>query len=72
MVVKVTEQNIKLDKFLKRSGLVESGGQAKAFIQSGYVMVNGEIETRRGRKLIEGDRVTFNGETFPVTIPDKI
>lgn len=70
--MKVTEPNIKLDQFLKLSGLVESGGQAKVLIQSGYVMVNGDIETRRGRKLIEGDRVTFNGETFPVIFPDKI
>lgn len=70
--MKVTEPNIKLDQFLKLSGLVESGGQAKVLIQSGYVMVNGDIETRRGRKLIEGDSVTFNGETFPVIFPDKI
>ena len=41
-----------LDQFLKFVGVVGSGGQAKLAIQDGYVMVNGELETRRGRKLI--------------------
>lgn len=66
--MKINPKNIKLDQFLKLSGLVESGGQAKTFIQSGYVVVNGETETRRGRKLKEGDRITFNGETIQVAL----
>ena len=66
--MKSEEPKIKLDQFLKHSGLVSTGGQAKIFIQSGYVTVNGEIETRRGRKLVEGDRVTFNGQTLEVTL----
>ncbi|MGC9528436.1 MAG: RNA-binding S4 domain-containing protein [Limnospira sp.] len=61
-------QKIKLDQFLKYSGLVATGGQAKVFIQSGHVAVNGEIETRRGRKLVAGDRVTFDGQTVEVVI----
>ena len=44
-----------LDQFLKIVGVVGSGGQAKLAIQDGYVMVNGELETRRGRKLVPGD-----------------
>lgn len=44
-----------LDQFLKFVGVVGSGGQAKLAIQDGYVMVNGELETRRGRKLVPGD-----------------
>ncbi len=50
---------MKLDQFLKWQNLVSSGGEAKFFIKSGSVKVNGEIETRRGRKLERGDKVMF-------------
>ena len=50
---------MKLDQFLKWQNLVSSGGEAKVFIKSGTVKVNGEIETRRGRKLNKGDKVMF-------------
>ena len=50
---------MKLDQFLKWQNLVSSGGEAKNFIQSGSVKVNGETETRRGRKLSKGDKVIF-------------
>ena len=50
---------MKLDQFLKWKNLVNSGGEAKIFIKSGSVKVNGEIETRRGRKLNSGDKVMF-------------
>lgn len=58
--------SIKLDQFLKLKGLVVTGGQAKLLIQAGEVRVNGQIETRRGRKLVKGDRVATMGETFVV------
>ena len=57
---------IKLDQFLKLTGAVGTGGQAKALIQGGEVRVNGEVETRRGRKLKPGDVVEFEGESFEV------
>ena len=50
---------MKLDQFLKWKNLASSGGEAKIFIKSGSVMVNGVIETRRGRKLNQGDKVIF-------------
>ena len=50
---------MKLDQFLKWKNLVSSGGEAKIFIKSGSVKVNGVIETRRGRKLNKGDKVIF-------------
>ena len=50
---------MKLDQFLKWKNLVSSGGEAKIFIKSGSVKVNGVIETRRGRKLNKGDKVMF-------------
>ncbi len=52
-------ETVKLDQFLKWNNLVSSGGEAKMFIKSGSVKVNGVIETRRGRKLIKGDKVIF-------------
>lgn len=57
---------IKLDQFLKVVGIVQSGGQAKLLIQAGEVKVNGTVETRRGRKLVLGDRVATMGNTFNV------
>ena len=50
---------MKLDQFLKWKNLVSSGGEAKILIKSGHVKVNDVIETRRGRKLIRGDKVLF-------------
>ena len=50
---------MKLDQFLKWHNLVSSGGEAKNFIKSGSVKVNGEVETKRGRKLYKGDKVIF-------------
>ena len=65
----MTEENyIKLDSFMKWRNLVETGGQAKMIIQGGEVKVNGKIETRRGRKLVNGDKVTYQGKTLTVEI----
>ena len=50
---------MKLDQFLKWKNLVSSGGEAKIYIKSGEVKVNGKIELRRGRKLTSGDKVLF-------------
>lgn len=62
---------IRLDQFLKRSGAVGSGGQAKVLIQGGAVRVNGDVETRRGRKLNPGDVVEFAGATLTVEFDDS-
>ncbi|MGB3404056.1 MAG: RNA-binding S4 domain-containing protein [Microcoleaceae cyanobacterium] len=59
---------IKLDQFLKYVGCVQTGGQAKILIKYGDVEVNGTVETRRGRKLVAGDRVTVNQENFVVEL----
>ncbi len=59
---------ITLDQFLKITGLVGTGGQAKIAIQEGYVTVNGELETRRRRKLAIGDVIVIdNQHRFVVT-----
>jgi len=59
-------ETIKLDQFLKFMGEVSTGGQAKILIKYGDVEVNGEVETRRGRKLVTGDQVLVNGKTLTV------
>ena len=57
---------ITLGQFLKVCGLVGTGGEAKYLIVSGEVTVGGEVETRRGRHLAEGDQVGVHGETVTV------
>jgi ribosome-associated protein len=63
------EATIRLDQLLKLRGAAESGGQAKAMVQGGMVKVNGEVETRRGRKLRVGDTVEARGQTMVVEAP---
>ena len=60
------ELAITLGQALKASDLVGSGGEAKVLIQAGEVLVNGEVETRRGRQLHGGDVVGFNGEEIVI------
>jgi ribosome-associated protein len=57
---------LRLDHFLKLIDQAETGGQAKLMIQSGAVQVNGEVETRRRRKLAAGDVVEVGGQRFVV------
>lgn len=62
--VKIRDEYITLGQFLKFAGCVSSGIDAKLVIKDGLVLVNGEIETRRGKKLRTNDRVEFNGDIF--------
>ena len=57
---------IKLGQALKLAGLVESGVDAKYTIQDGLVKVNGQVEMQRGKKLVPGDVVSFDGKEFKV------
>lgn len=57
---------IKLGQLLKAVGAVESGVEAKDAIQEGNAFVNGETETRRGRKLYAGDTVSFDGREIKI------
>jgi ribosome-associated protein len=59
--IKLRDEFIKLGQALKAANLVESGLDAKIVIGDGLVSVNGEIDTRRGRKLVDGDIVEFDG-----------
>jgi len=64
--MKIDTEFIKLDSFLKAVDAVCSGGEAKIIISEGMVLVNGEVELRRGRKLRPGDRVDLGGKIFSV------
>lgn len=60
------DEFIKLGQVLKATGLVDSGVVAKEVIQNGEVKVNGEVDTRRGRKLYDGDIVEFENQTVKI------
>lgn len=63
----IRDDFIKLGQLLKLANLVESGAMAKEVIEDGLVKYNGEVETRRGKKVYPGDIVEFNGESVTVT-----
>ena len=65
-IIYLREEYIKLGQALKAAALVESGVEAKEVIQEGLVSVNGEVDTRRGRKLYAGDIVSFDGEEIKI------
>lgn len=66
--VVVREEPIELCQFIKFAGLTESGGDAKQAIANGEVLVNGARETRKRKKLVAGDQVTFAGQTIVVAL----
>ncbi|MCR4933918.1 MAG: RNA-binding S4 domain-containing protein [Lachnospiraceae bacterium] len=65
-VITLKEDFIKLGQALKAAGFVENGVEAKIEITEGNVLVNGEVDTRRGRKLYDGDEVSFNGQIIKI------
>lgn len=67
IVIKLREEYIKLGQALKAAGLAASGVEAKIMIQDGLVLVNGICETRRGKKLYEGDLITCKEENVKIT-----
>ena len=64
--IREDEEFIKLGQALKKASLVGSGVEAKFVIQDGLVELNGEVEVQRGKKLYNGDIVSFNGETIKI------
>lgn len=64
--IKLREDYIKLGQALKAAGLVSSGVEAKIVIANEEVKVNGKIEIQRGKKLIDGDIVSFDGEEIKI------
>ncbi|HSJ21864.1 MAG TPA: RNA-binding S4 domain-containing protein [Nocardioidaceae bacterium] len=64
--VAIRDESIRLGQFLKLADLVDLGADAKPLLMKGLVLVNGEVETRRGRRLAKGDVVTLEGESVRV------
>ena len=64
--IREEDEFIKLGQALKLAGVVEDGVEAKYAIQDGLVQVNGEVDTRRGRKVYEGDVITFENQEIVV------
>ena len=64
--VVITSEFIKLESAMKLANIVPTGGSAKAEIQEGFVTVNGEVCTMRGKKLYDGDKFSFDGENFVI------
>ena len=60
--VVITKEPVELYKILKFEGIVDSGGRAKMVIAEGLVLVNGEVETRKRRKILSGDTIEFAGD----------
>lgn len=64
--ITLRDEFIKLGQALKAAGFCDTGADAKQVILDGRVKVNGETETRRGKKLYDGDEVSFDGETIKI------
>ena len=64
--IKLREDDIKLGQALKAAGLAESGVDAKYAIEDGLVQVNGQTVLQRGKKLVDGDVVTYRGESIKI------
>lgn len=66
--VVVREVPIELCQFLKFGGLTNTGGEAKQVISQGLVTLNGAVETQKRKKLLEGDKVAYDGQTIVVAL----
>lgn len=71
-LVEINEEPIELYKVLKIGNLVMGGGEAKQVIAEGYVVVNGEIETRKRKKIYAGDLVSFNEQYLQVALKGQL
>ena len=65
--VPIREESIRLGQFLKLADLIDNGADAKPLMIQGVVSVNGETETRRGRRLVKGDVVVLDDQAVRVT-----
>ena len=70
-IIEINTEFIKLDQLLKWANFTASGVESKMFILNGEVKVNGEVETRRGKKIYDGYIVEFNGEKIKVKSPTE-
>ena len=62
--IAITKEPVELYKILKFEGLASSGAEAKRCVEQGLVRVNGVVETRKRKKMVVGDTIDFDGQTF--------
>ena len=67
----ITKEPVELFIILKFESLVGSCGEAKFVISEGYVRLNGEVETRKRKKIVSGDTIEFNGETYRIHLSEQ-
>ena len=67
-VITIKAEPIELCQLIKFAGLIDSGGAAKHVISEGLVLLNDEVETQKRKKVLAGDRVSFNGQTIEVSL----
>ena len=70
-VVEITSEPVELFKILKFEGMVASGGEAKLVIADGLVLLNGNIETRKRKKIVSGDIIEFDEEVIRIKLANE-
>ncbi|MFT7007904.1 MAG: ribosome-associated protein [Colwellia sp.] len=70
--IQLDQQPIELCKLLKIADLVTGGGEAKVVISEGYVLLNGEVEYQKRKKVFHDDIVQFNGETLQIIVNENL
>ena len=70
-VVEISSEPVELYKILKFEGMAASGGQAKAAVASGQVLVNGKVETQKRKKIVSGDAIEFNDDRIFIKLPSS-
>jgi ribosome-associated protein len=70
-IIIVKPPYIKLGQFLKLVGIIDRGSDAKSFLASNQILINGDVDTRRGKKLYHGDKVEFNKVVYEVQVDEN-
>lgn len=70
-IFKIKKEPLELYKILKIDNLVQSGGEAKFVISEGLVRVNGEVETRKAKKIYDGDVIDFEGDVLKIEVENN-
>ena len=72
LVIELNHQPVELCKLLKIANLVSGGGEAKVVISEGYVLLNGEVEYQKRKKVYHEDVIEFNGEVVQLLINEEL
>jgi len=72
LVIELNHQPVELCKLLKIADLVSGGGEAKVVISEGYVLLNGEVEYQKRKKIYHEDVIEFNGEVVQLLINEDL